>query len=160
MLNVITPNRAVIFAILAPIIYWVLAPFIPPSILRDVLNPIAFGVALMISLTWAWAMIHSVRRKTQGWQLILAVFIVWTVIWAQSTYRVVFNAYGRPDTWNDGVISGFWPYSYIAAGILFLASTDTATVGWEKSTLWIIGSAIAIGGFAAGILVALNIPAT
>jgi hypothetical protein len=153
-LSTLSPNRAVVFAVLAPIAYAILAMFVPGIVLRDVFNSLAFGAAVIIVLTWAPSAYKAVRdgADTGEWQLILAIFVVWFVTMCQRIYVIAFNWAGRPESWVDSPVSGFWPYSYMFAGLLFLAAPGARSKGIRPQALWAIIAAVALGSFVAGAL--------
>lgn len=160
MTPIISPNKAVLFAVTGFILYWVLALVVPSLILRDVFNALAFGAATVITVTWAPAAIKAVREEADdgSWQLVLAIFILWAVALAQRLYTIVFNSYDRPDAWAVSPIAGFWPYSYFLAGVLFLAAPAVRPDGFRIHGVWTIAIAGAIGGLLAGLLIGLSIP--
>ena len=158
-LSTITPNKAVVFAVGCFILYWVLALVVPPMILRDVFNSLAFGAAVIIAATWAPSAFKAVREGANSgeWQLILGIFIVWFVVMCQRVYVIIFNWQGRPDSWADGPVSGFWPYSFTIAGMLFLVASGTQTQGFRVGSVWAIMAAVGIGCLMAGILIGTSI---
>lgn len=158
-LSTITPKRAIFFAVGAFVFYWVLALIVPPVILRDVFNSLAFGAACIIAATWAPSAYRAVCDGTGrgDWQLILAIFIVWFVVMSQRVYVILFNWQGRPDSWADGPVSGFWPYSFTLAGLLFLVAPGVSTEGIRARALWSIIADAGIGGLMAGILIGASI---
>lgn len=159
MVTMFTPNRAVLFAVGAFVAYWILAIFIPTPILRDVFNALAWGAALMITITWGSAAFKAVRENadTGEWQLILGVFLVWFVVFCNLIYVAAYNWHGQPDAWRTSPISGFWPYSYMIAAFLFLAAPGVKSDGMAKRSLWPIVGAVFIGGLAAGIMIGTSI---
>lgn len=151
MRRIFTPNRAIALTGLSPLLYWFIAPFFDPQTARDVLNPMATGFAAMISFTWLPSLIHSIRNRIPGWSLILGIFVVWTVVWMNRIYAAVFNYLGQPRWWLDSYLAGFWPWSYVVAGALFLyaAADDEEAISWSSSVTLAFAAAIAIGvGFA------------
>lgn len=159
-LSTITPNKAVVVAVGGFLLYWLLAIFVPSSILRDVFNSLAFGAAVIITATWAPTVWHAMHRNSErgSWQLILAIFIVWVVIMCQRVYVIAFNWQGRPDSWVEGPIGGFWPYSFTMAGLLFLVAPGVHAQGVRSRAMWAIISAVGIGSLTAGILIGASIP--
>lgn len=157
--RIFTPYRAIVFTILAPLLYWVIVPFLDPQTIRNIMNPIAAALALVISITWLPSVLHSVRYQRPGWTLILGTFVIWTIVWVNRIYVVIFNYMGQPESWNDAAISGFWPYSYIAAGLLFLvaASDDEEAVSWHSSTMIYIGIAIVVAATLYGFITTYDI---
>lgn len=160
MIRSLTPNRAVVFAVVAFMMYWIASIFIPPLILRDVFNSLAFGTAIIITITWAPSAIRAVKENADSgeWQLILAIFIVWAVVLCQRIYIILFNAYGRPDAWATSALAGFWPYSYMIAGLLFLSAPGVRGDRIESRAIWAIVAAVAMGSLIAGILIGAAIP--
>lgn len=159
MIRVLTPNRAVVFAVVAIVLYWVTSMFVPPLVLRDIFNSLAFGAAIIITITWGPAALKAVREGADSgeWQLILAIFIVWFVVLMQRIYVIIFNYAGRPDDWATSALAGFWPYSYLCAGLLFLSAPGVKGDTIESRSLWAIVAAVGIGGMVAGILIGLQI---
>lgn len=159
MLRAATPNRAVVFAVGGFVIYWIAAMLVPSATLRDVFNALAFGTAVVIVATWsssAWRAVRS-GADTGEWQLILAIFMVWLVVLAQRIYSILFNWYDRPEAWFNGPISGFWPYSFTIAGMLFLAAPGVEDNGFSKKSIVAMVASAAIGGIFAGVLIAKTI---
>jgi hypothetical protein len=159
MVKNLTPNRAVVFAVLSFVAYWIAAMFVPAVMLRDIFNALAFGAAVIIAITWASSAYRAVRENADSgeWLLILAIFIVWFVVLCQRSYVIAFNWSGRPEVWSASAISGFWPYSYTLAGILFLAAPGVKGDGIEGRAIWAIIAAVAIGCLVAGILIGASI---
>lgn len=159
MIKSLTPNRAIVFAVTAFLAYWIASMFVPALILRDVFNSLAFGTAIIITITWAPSAFRAVKEGADSgeWQLILAIFIVWSVVLCQRTYIIVFNAYDRPDAWSASAISGFWPYSYMIAGLLFLSAPGVNGDRIETRAIWAIVAAVAVGSLIAGILIGASI---
>lgn len=156
---VITPNRAAIFAVLALVFYGIVAAFLPPLILREVFNSLAWGGALIITITWLPAAWKAVRENADSgeWQLILAIFIVWAVVTMQRTYVIAFNWMGRPDGWANSAVAGFWPYSYMIAAMLFLSAPGVKGGKLESRSIWSMIIAVGIGCLLAGFLLGASI---
>lgn len=159
MIRSVTPNRAVVFAVFAFLAYWIATMFVPPLVLRDVFNSLAFGAALIITLTWWKSAYQAVRENADSgeWQLILGIFFMWFVALSQRVYIIVFNWYGRPDDWANSAIAGFWPYSYMVAGLLFLSAPGLQGGKFESRALWMIVAAVGVGSLIAGILIGASI---
>jgi len=155
----VTPNRAVVFAVLSFVMYWIASIFIDQIILRDVFNSLAFGAAIIITMTWGPSALRALRDDADNgeWQLILAVFLIWFVVLAQRIYIIAFNWSDRPDEWANSAISGFWPYSFTVAGMLFIAAPGIRSNGIEIRAIWSIVAAVAIGSLIAGILIGASI---
>ncbi|RWX72617.1 hypothetical protein [Mesorhizobium sp. M2A.F.Ca.ET.039.01.1.1] len=154
MVSTITPNRVVLFAVGAFIAYWLAALFVPPLILRDVFNSLAFGSSIIITITWMPSALRAIRENADSgeWQLILAIFLVWFVVMWQRIYVIAFNWYDRPEAWANSAVAGFWPYSYLIAGLLFLAAPGVKSDGLQSRAMWAIIAAVALGSFVAGVL--------
>lgn len=159
MVRSLTPNRAVVFAVLSFIAYWIAAMFVPPLVLRDVFNSLAFGAAIIITITWGPSAYRAVKENadTGEWQLVLAIFMVWFVVLCQRVYVILYNWYDRPDAWANSAISGFWPYSYALAGLLFLSAPGVKGDGIESKAIWTIIAAVALGSLVAGVLIGASI---
>ena len=159
MIRSITPNRAIVFAVAAFLLYWIASLFVPALVLRDVFNSLAFGTAIIITITWFPAAIRALKEGADSgeWQLILAIFIVWFVVLCQRIYVITFNWYDRPEAWALSPISGFWPYSYTLAGILFLSAPGVSGNTFRSQAIWAIVAAVAIGSLIAGILIGASI---
>jgi len=155
----VTPNRAVVFAVLSFVMYWIASIFIDPMILRDVFNSLAFGAAIIITMTWGPSALRALRDDADNgeWQLILAVFLIWFVVLCQRVYVIAFNWNDRPELWSNSAISGFWPYSFTLAGMLFIAAPGVRSNGIEVRAIWSIVAAVAIGSLIAGILIGASI---
>jgi hypothetical protein len=159
MVRALSANRAVVFAVLSFIAYWIAAMFVPPLTFRDVFNSLAFGAAVIISITWGPSAYRAVKENadTGEWQLVLAIFMVWFVVLCQRIYVIVYNWYDRPDAWANSAISGFWPYSYMLAGLLFLSAPGVKGDGIESKAIWTIIAAVALGSLVAGVLIRASI---
>jgi hypothetical protein len=159
MIRNISPNRAVVFAVGAFVLYWITAMFVPPLVLRDVFNSLAFGTAIVITVTWLPSALKAVKENADSgeWQLILAIFIVWFVVMCQRVYVILFNWYDRPDAWAMSAIAGFWPYSYMIAGLLFLSAPGVQGDGIKGRALGAMIAAVALGSLIAGILIGASI---
>lgn len=83
--------------------------------------------------------------------------MLWGVVTLQRSYVILFNYYGRPEVWADSAISGFWPYSYTIAGLLFLAAPGVKGDGFTKRALWAMFAAVGVGGLIAGIVIGLSL---
>lgn len=161
MINaVISPNRAIAFAVAAFIIYWLLAMFVPAMILRDVFNSLAFGAAVIITATWMPAAVKAMKEEADNgeWQLLLAIFIMWAVILVQRAYVIAFNFFDRPVEWINSAIPGFFPYSFMISGLLFLSAPGVKAGRIGVRSIWAIIAAVAIGALVAGILIGASIP--
>lgn len=159
MIQSVTPNRAIVFAVGGLVLYGILAMFVPPLILRDVFNSLAFGTAVVITLTWFPSAVKAVREGAASgeWMLISAIFLMWLVAMVQRLYAILFNYYGRPDAWAESAISGFFPYSYMICGLLFLSAPGVRTGGLKRSAMWALVAAFSIGSLLAGILIGASI---
>jgi hypothetical protein len=159
MIRSLTPNKAVVFAVIAFIGYWISSMFVPPLVLRDVFNSLAFGTAVIITITWGPSAFRAVKENADSgeWQLILAIFIVWAVVLFQRTYVIIFNWFDRPDDWANSAISGFFPYSYVCAGLLFLAAPGVQSGKFQTQAVWAIVAAVGIGALVAGVLIGMSI---
>ena len=159
MLQVATPNRAIMFAVGAFVAYWIAAMFVPPMVLRDIFNSLAFGTAIIITITWMPSALRAVRENidTGEWQLIMAIFLVWFIVMCQRVYIIVFNWFGRPESWSDSPISGFWPYSFMIAGLLFLSAPGVEGSALRSQAIWSMVAAVAVGSMIAGILIGTSI---
>jgi len=159
MVRALTPNSAVAFAVFSFVLYWIAALFVPAIILRDVFNALAFGIAVMIVLTWGPSATRAVRQNADSgeWQLILAIFMVWFIVLCQRSYVVIYNWNGQPESWAALPISGFWPYEYVIAGLLFLAAPGVKGGAIENKAIWTIIAAVAIGSLIAGIVIGASI---
>jgi len=159
MIRSLTPNRAVVFAVAAFLAYWIASMFVPPLVLRDIFNSLAFGTAVIITITWGPSAYRAVKQNADSgeWQLILAIFLVWFVVLCQRIYVILFNWAGRPEEWAVSSVSGFWPYSYMIAGLLFLSAPGVKGDSFESRALWAIIAAVGIGGLVAGMLIGASI---
>lgn len=160
MLQTISPNRAVLVAVGAFVLYWIMAMFVPALILRDVFNSLAFGAAFMIVLTWFPGAAKALQGEgsTGERQLVLAIFLVWLVVLLQRIYVITFNWMGRPEAWAESALAGFFPYSYVIGGLLFLSAPGVHGGGLERRAFWSIVAAVGVGSLMAGILIGASIP--
>lgn len=159
MIRRITPNSAVVFAVVAFVAYWIMSLMVPPLLLRDIFNSLAFGTAIIITITWAPAAVRAIKENADSgeWQLILAIFLVWFVVLIQRIYVIAFNWHGRPEAWAVSPVAGFWPYSYMIAGLLFLSAPGVKDDRIEKRAIWAMLSAVGVGCLIAGILIGASI---
>jgi hypothetical protein len=154
MIRGITPNRAVLFAVFGFVFYWVLALFVPAAALRDVFNSLCFGTAVIIVLTWLPSALKALKENVDAaeWQLIIGIFLIWLIVAAHRIYAIAFNFAGRPDSWADSAITGFFPYSFMLGGLLFLTAPAVDDRRLGRRAIWAIVAAVAIGSFVAGAL--------
>ena len=155
----VSPNRVVAAAIMLFVLYWILALFLPPVMLRDTFNSLAFGTQVLVVVTWASAAWKAVKRSASdgAWLLILAVFYISFVAMVQRLYSIAFNYMGQPDAWRESSIAGFFPYSYMIAGALFLMSPGVKSDGVRPKAWWSLLGAGLAGGFVAGVAFTLSI---
>lgn len=155
----LTPRIVVLGICLAPLFYFLAATVIPPIILRDLFNPLAFGVFAVIAATWARDAYEDLvtNGPSPSWFLVFGVLHFAFVAMAQRLYAMIFVALGRPDWLAEGVFAGFWPYSYLLAGLSILYAAGVQEHGTRPQSWATIGVAIFIGGMAAGATLALSI---
>lgn len=159
MLQALTPNRAVVFIVCGFLFYWLVALFAPPLLLREIFNSLSFGVALIIAITWgppAWRAVWGDIRGGE-WTIILAIFFTWFTVLLSRSYAIAFNWAGRPEEWAHSSLAGFFPYSYLMAGMLLLSAPGVTTDGFRRTAIWAMMAAVAIGSLLAGILIGVNI---
>ena len=156
----VSPSHVVAAAIILFVAYWLLALFVPGVALRDLFNAIAFGAQLFVVLTWWPAAYRAVKEESDNgaWLLIVAVFHICFVALMQRSYQIVFNWMERPKAWEESAISGFFPYSYAIAAMLFLVSPDVRGGVMKPRAWWLILSSAAVGGFIAGALFMTSLP--
>ncbi|WP_018900440.1 hypothetical protein [Rhizobium sp. 2MFCol3.1] len=159
MIRSLTPNRAVVFAVGAFLAYWIASMFVPPLVLRDIFNSLAFGTAVIITITWGPAAFRAVKNGADSgeWLLVLAIFLIWLVVLCQRLYVIAFNWLGRPESWALSPVSGFWPYSYTVAGMLFLSAPGFRDGDLSTRNIWAIILAVAIGSLLAGVMIGASI---
>jgi len=161
VLRKLTVNKAIVYAVDAFIIYWILALFIPAFILRDVFNSISFGCAVIITITWLPAAFQAVKNEAKSgeWQLILGITVLWFTVMVQRLYAIAYNYMGQPESWLHSPITGFWPYCYMACGLLFLMAPGfvAGEVISRRRTLNYIIGALVIGAFLSGVLLGTSI---
>lgn len=124
MLSIITPNKAVIGVVFAPILYFIITFFVPTITLREVFNSLTFGVYIVISATWAMAFFAAVKHGGQGgkWRLILGIFVLAMTVTNTRIWNAIYNWLERPDWLTFSAWPGFWSYSYFVAGTLILSA--------------------------------------
>lgn len=160
MITAVTPNKAIVFAVGAFILYWVMAFIFPIVILRDVFNSLAFGTAVVITATWAPSTYRAIKEEANSgaWQLILGISLFWFVVLIQRIYAIAFNWAGRPPEWLNHPISGFFAYSFMISGLLFLSAPGVrAERELKQRALVAMVVSVAIGGFIAGVLFGTSI---
>lgn len=159
MSSMVTPNRAIVFAVGAFVFYWILATFLPATVLRDIFNSLAFGTAIIITFTWFPAAVRAIREEADSgaWQLILGITVIWMVVMFQRIYAIAYNYFNRPQVWAESAVTGFWPYSFFIAGLLFLTAPGVKEAGIHKRAVFSIVFSIALGSFFAGILIGTQI---
>lgn len=155
MFRILTPNKAIVGIILSPVVFIIIAEFLTTNQIRNIFTPIAFGVSLMIWVTWLASFFSA--TQTRAWKLIFGIFATYLTIFARSAYVYAYNAAGRPDSWDLNPISAYWSYGFTIAGLAILAATiegeDPAPVG----KYWVIIAAVAIGAFVAGATFAIGV---
>jgi hypothetical protein len=155
----LSPRSITLAIIAAPVAYVFLALIVPPLLLRDIFNPLAFAVFAVIAATWARDAIAGLRAGMQqaAWFLVFGVFHLSFVTTVHRTYVIVFNALDRPLWLSEGMFAGFWAYSYFLAGLTILYAAGMQQHGdsiraWTTSTV-----AVFLGGMIAGAGIALSI---
>jgi len=149
-----TPNKAIVALILAPVLYFTLALFITNHLLRDIFNSLSFGVAVATWVTWLYAFFDAIRHEGRAgkWRLILGICLTMQTIMITRVYSGLFNYLGRPESWSDGPLPGFFSFSYFLAGALILSAAAEDKEGPIITYLpFLIG--MVIGGISAGIVV-------
>lgn len=154
-----TPNRVVVLGVTAVVAYWTTALFLPGYLLRDIFNSLAFGAAMVITLTWMSAAARAVRHGGERgeWRLILGIFLLWSIVALQRSYAIVYNLYDRPESWADSAVTGFWPFMYAISGWLFLSSPSPHEGGMGPRAFWSIVLSVGAGSLVAGILIGQSI---
>lgn len=156
----LTPRTVVAAMLFAQVVYVILASLVPSIILRDVFNPLAFGVFTVITVTWARDAVRGLQigMKSAAWYLVFGVFYLSLVAMTQRVYAMVFNALGRPDWLAESMFAGYWPYQYGIAGILILYAAGAQEHGDQPKSWRTTGVALFIGGMVAGAIIAWSIP--
>lgn len=148
------------FTAFAFCLYWTLAVIFPAQVIRDIANAFTLSIAFIIVATWATSTIRAIREGASNgaWQLIMGITLVWFVILAQRLYAIAFNWFGRPMSWLDSPITGFWPYSFFIAGILFLSAPGLQVDGkLKRRAIASMLIAVGLGCFIAGTLFGASI---
>lgn len=150
----LTKNVAALFTIVAFVAFWIVAIFVPADVLREIFNSLSFGMAVMVCITWAPAAYHSFRSGgTEGkWQLVIAVFLCFSIVTFQRLYVILLEYLGRPPWLLRSHIAAFVPYTITVAGALFLIAPSVHQ-GRPGNDYWlhlVIG--VGIGSLLAGIL--------
>lgn len=161
MVKLFTPNKAIAFIIFSPVVYWVLAVLFEGPLLRDIFNSLAFGVASMIVVTWMSAAYKAVRENVDAgeWQLILAIFLLWLVVCVQRVYSALYNYVDKPsqEFLSQSAIPGFFPYSFMISGALFLIAPEVRSEALNIKAFWALLTGVGIGALIAGILIGYSI---
>lgn len=155
----VSPNRVIAAAIALFVAYWIASMFAPAVVLRDLFNSLAFGTQVLVVFTWFSAAKKAVKNSANdgAWLLVLAVFFICFVAMSQRIYSITFNYMGQPDSWRMSPIAGFWPYSYMIAGWLFLMSPGVKSDGVRPRAWLSLLGAVAIGSFVAGVVFTMSI---
>lgn len=157
----VSPVRAVYFIIIAPLLFFIAAYFVPAAILRDIFNPLAFAVSAFIAATWASSAYQGLKQgvNTGAWFLIFGVFLTWFVAMLQRMYAMFLNTMDpvQAAIWRESAISAFWPYSFFIAGALILSAPGVDKTGIAPKSLWALVCAVAAGSFVAGLVVMYQI---
>lgn len=165
MMRQITKNEALYFAVGGPILFWLLASFADPQILRNLFNALSLGVCVMVTVVWFVPMLEEIRQRGNesdagGWVIVLGVFNwAFTLAW-QRVYAIVALGMGRPPWLVDSAIAAFVPFSIMWGGFLFLLAPGmiSASTSRNKRGLLYIACAAFIGGFAAGYVGTQTLP--
>ena len=159
MVAPVTPNRALVLSAAAFVAYWIAAVVVPGAVLREMFNALAFGTAVVITITWFSAAARAMRLNapTGDWLLVLGVFLMWLTVLMQRVYVIAFNWSGRPESWTDSALPGFFPYSFALAGMLFIAAPGVHSDRLGSRTIWAIIAAVALGSALVGFLFGLSI---
>jgi hypothetical protein len=148
-------HTAFIFAAGAFFFYWILALFVPVGLLREIFNSLSFGVAVMVTMTWAPAAWYSLwyGERAGEWQLIIAIFLAFFVLAFQRLYVMAATILGRPEWLVESPVSGFVPYSITVVGILFLVAPGVYRGAPRGRYWWYIIAGVSMGSLLAGILI-------
>jgi hypothetical protein len=156
----VTPRTALWVGMVFLVAYWSAVVVVDPLVLRDIFNNITLGVAVTVALTWAsgaWTSFREGADDGDG-QLVIAVFLLFSVLAFQRMYAIVALALGRPTWLVEGPLSGFSSYLLSAVGLLFLVAPGISP-GAPRNRYWIhILSAVAGGSLVAGILIGKTLP--
>lgn len=155
----LTHNQALVFTVAGPAIFWVLAIFIDPQVMRTVFNSLALGVFALVSYLWFQPMLWEFRARAEeqnagAWMIVLGVFYMSFTLFWQRIYAIITLALGRPTWLVDSAIAGFVPFSLMWGGFLFIAAQGMAGEASVKNTRSVVYVVIIafIGGAAAGIV--------
>lgn len=155
MVPAFTLKRAMAALVLSPVLFLVLTAFMDTSMLKNVFTPLAFGVSLMIWVTW---LVSLFKESTiRAWKLIFGVFATYLTIFGRSIYAFVFAQQSEADKllMTANPISAYWSFGFTIAGLAILAATiDGENEPARVRRYWVIAFAVAVGAFAAGYLFA------
>lgn len=146
-------NRMLMIALAAILSYWVLPLFASGLTLQIAFNSLVFGVATSILITWGPATYIALRRRAWGEnQSIVATFTVWSVVWLQRVYSIVFVTMDRPQWLMNSALPAFMAYLFGVAGVMFLiapAATKDAPVSyyWRLAAAGIVGAVFAAASY-------------
>lgn len=156
MPNSATSNRMLMIALAAIASYWVLPVFATGLQLQIVFNSLVFGIATTILVTWGPATYYALRGRAWGEnQNIVAVFVVWLVVWLQRLYSIIFVSLDRPWWLMNSALPAFMAYMFGMAGVLFLvapasikhADTEQKAYYWRLAIAGIFGAAGAAASY-------------
>jgi len=142
-------HRMLLLALLAMASYWVLPLFITGETLQVLFNSAVFGVSTAILVTWGPPAIFALRRSASGEnQNILAVFMLWFIVWLQRVYSIVFVTLDRPGWLASSALPPFLAYLFGVVGVLMLtapAYVEDAprSYYWQLAVAGVLGAAAA-----------------
>jgi hypothetical protein len=82
---------------------------------------------------------------------------MWLVIVLQRLYSGIFNWLGQPDFLSQSAIPGYFPYSFMISGALFLIAPEITSNDLHFRRFWALLVAIAIGCLTAGVFIGYSI---
>lgn len=161
----LTKYEALLFTVVGPAFFWILAIFVDPILLKNLFDSLALGVFILVAYVWFWPMMEELRSRGResdagGWVIVLGVFYwAFTLAW-QRVYAIAAVYLNRPHWMIYGTLAAFIPFSLMWGGFLFLLApgmTSHSIHADRKGLIYVI-IAVFIGGAAAGFAGAQVVP--
>jgi hypothetical protein len=124
---------------------------------KIVMDSLVIGSAVTIFITWAHGAIVSLRSGVRdgAGNILLAVWIVWTVILLYFVYVQFYTYLGRPDWLRLSPVGGLLSAMFFLAGAHAVLTPVNTTITLHRASLrwWLAG--VFFGALTSGILMTL-----
>ncbi len=120
----VTRYRLIMWAVIALLIYTLLALTVPPPMLIAILNGVFLGVAVAVTIVYAplvWFTIFKFKFDRVS-QLAVGIGLLWASVIAQRFWSFLFRYNGSPASWLNGYFISAVTFASIVAGILFVTA--------------------------------------